>query len=86
MICVVDRTDQSVDLHPDLDIERNTRNRFQGHVTLMLGLIWLEHPLLKLVQVVGVSFVEMRVGDESWRIKFASRDVQHAIWNILEQT
>ena len=80
----VQRTDQSVDLHPDLDVQWNSGDRFKAQLTLVQIRGRIQRSVLKLVQKNGIRLVEVGVGDEGGGVELARGNVHQAVGDILE--
>ena len=80
----VQRTDQSVDLHPDLDVQWNSGDRFKAQLTLVQIRGRIQRSVLKLVQKNGIRLVEVGVRDECGGVELARGNVHQAVGDILE--
>ena len=78
----LDRPDERVDLHPDLDLERDPRLRHQAEVVAVLLLVGVERAGGELLEEGGVGQVEVREGDVGGRVELAGRDVHEAVGQV----
>ena len=78
----LDRPDERVDLHPDLDLERDAGLRHQAEVVAVLLLVGVERAGGELLEEGGVGQVEVREGDVGGRVELAGRDVHEAVGQV----